>query len=230
MKRFEKQTSLKEIGIEGQKKLHNANVLIVGIGGLGSPISLYLAAAGVGKIGIVDADIVSESNLQRQILYNDSHIGKKKVCVAKEQLEYVYPNIKIEIYNTLFTKENAFEIAKGYDIIIDGCDNNETRYLMDSVSKELKIPYVYGAISEFKGQVSVFNYKDGISYSDIFPQSDNINSNTDIGVIGALPGIVGSIQAMEAIKIITSTGEVLQNKLLTIDALTMDFTIFEVNL
>lgn len=228
MKRFERQTSLKEIGIEGQKKLYNAKVLIVGIGGLGSPISLYLVAAGVGKIGIVDADIVSESNLQRQILYNDSHIGKKKVCVAKEQLKDVYPNINIEIYDTLFTKENAFEIAKGYDIIIDGCDNNETRYLMDSVSKELKIPYIYGAISEFKGQVSVFNYKGCISYSDIFPQSDNINSNTDIGVIGALPGIVGSIQAMEAIKIITSTGEVLQNKLLTIDALTMDFTIFEV--
>ena len=230
MKRFERQTSLKEIGIEGQKKLYNAKVLIVGIGGLGSPISLYLAAAGVGKIGIVDADIVSESNLQRQILYNDSHIGKNKVCVAKEQLEAVYPNINIEIYDSLFTKENAFEITKGYDIIIDGCDNNETRYLMDSVSNELKIPYIYGAISEFKGQVSVFNYKGGISYSDIFPQSDNINSNTDIGVIGALPGIVGSIQAMEAIKIITSTGEVLQNKLLTIDALTMDFTIFKVNL
>ena len=230
MKRFERQTSLKEIGIEGQKKLHNANVLIVGVGGLGSPISLYLAAAGVGKIGIVDADIVSESNLQRQILYNDSHIGKKKVCVAKEQLEAVYPNIKIEIYDPLFTKENALEIAKGYDIIIDGCDNNETRYLMDSVSKALKVPYIYGAISEFKGQVSVFNYKDGISYSDIYPKSENINSNTDIGVIGALPGIVGSIQAMEAIKIITSTGEVLQNKLLTIDALTMDFTIFKVNL
>ena len=228
MKRFERQTSLKEIGIEGQKKLYNAKVLIVGIGGLGSPISLYLAAAGVGKIGIIDADIVSESNLQRQILYNDSHIGKKKVCVAKEQLEAVYPNINIEIYDSLFTKENAFEIAKGYDIIIDGCDNNETRYLMDSVSKALKVPYIYGAISEFKGQVSVFNYKGCISYSDIFPQSDNINSNTDIGVIGALPGIVGSIQAMEAIKIITSTGEVLQNKLLTIDALTMDFTIFEV--
>lgn len=228
MKRFERQTSLKEIGIEGQKKLYNAKVLIVGIGGLGSPISLYLAAAGVGKIGIIDADIVSESNLQRQILYNDSHIGKKKVCVAKEQLEAVYPNINIEIYDSLFTKENAFEIAKGYDIIIDGCDNNETRYLMDSVSKALKVPYIYGAISEFKGQVSVFNYKGCISYSDIFPQSDNINSNTDIGVIGALPGIVGSIQAMEAIKIITSTGDVLQNKLLTIDALTMDFTIFEV--
>ena len=113
MKRFERQTSLQEIGIEGQKKLYNAKVLIVGIGGLGSPISLYLAAAGVGKIGIVDADIVSESNLQRQILYNDSHIGKKKVCVAKEQLEAVYPNINIEIYDTLFTKENAFEIAKG---------------------------------------------------------------------------------------------------------------------
>lgn len=230
MKRFERQTSLQEIGIEGQKKLYNAKVLIVGIGGLGSPISLYLAAAGVGKIGIVDADIVSESNLQRQILYNDSHIGQKKVCVAKEQLEYVYPNINIEIYDTLFTKENALKIAKGYDIIIDGCDNNETRYLMDSVSKALKVPYIYGAISEFKGQVSVFNYKGCISYSDIFPQSDNINSNTDIGVIGALPGIVGSIQAMEAIKIITSTGEVLQNKLLTIDALTMDFTIFKVNL
>ncbi len=228
MKRFERQTSLQEIGIEGQKKLHNANVLIVGIGGLGSPISLYLAAAGVGKIGIVDADIVSESNLQRQILYNDSHIGKKKVCVAKEQLEAVYPKINIEIYDTLFTKENALEIAKSYDIIIDGCDNNETRYLMDSVSNELKIPYIYGAISEFKGHVSVFNYKGGISYSDIYPKSENIDSNTAIGVIGALPGIVGSIQAMEAIKIITSTGEVLQNKLLTIDALTMDFTIFEV--
>ena len=155
MKRFERQTSLKEIGIEGQKKLHNAKVLIVGVGGLGSPISLYLAAAGVGKIGIVDADIVSESNLQRQILYNDSHIGKNKVCVAKEQLEALYTKINIEIYDTLFTKENALEIAKGYDIIIDGCDNNETRYLMDSVSNELKIPYIY-IIPQFSRFINTF--------------------------------------------------------------------------
>lgn len=230
MNRYSRQIMLPEIGNDGQKKISEASVLIIGVGGLGSPISIYLAAAGVGKIGLVDNDTVSESNLQRQILYNNSHIGKKKVYVAKEQLKAISPDIDIEIYDTLFSTENGYDIAKEYDIIIDGCDNNETRYLIDSVSKELNIPYIYGAISEFKGQVSVFNYKDGISYSDIFPQSDNINSNTDIGVIGALPGIVGSIQAMEAIKIITSTGEVLQNKLLTIDALTMDFTIFEVNL
>lgn len=230
MSRYSRQIMLPEIGNDGQKKISEASVLIIGIGGLGSPISIYLAAAGVGKIGLVDNDTVSESNLQRQILYNNSHIRKKKVYVAKEQLKAISPDIDIEIYDTLFSTENGYDIAKEYDIIIDGCDNNETRYLIDSVSKELNIPYVYGAISEFKGQVSVFNYKDGISYSDIFPQSDNINSNTDIGVVGALPGIVGSIQAMEAIKIITSTGEVLQNKLLTIDALTMDFTIFEVNL
>ena len=213
MSRYSRQIMLPEIGNDGQKKISEASVLIIGVGGLGSPISIYLAAAGVGKIGLVDNDTVSESNLQRQILYNNSHIGKKKVSVAKEQLKAISPDIDIEIYDTL-----------------DGCDNSETRYLIDCVSKELNIPYVYGAISEFKGQVSVFNYNGGVSYSDIYPKSENINSNMDIGVIGALPGIVGTIQAMEALKIITAAGNVLQNKLLTIDALTMEFTTFEVNL
>ena len=134
----------------------------------------------------------------------------------------------LQIYDTLFSTENGYDIAKEYDIIIDGCDNNETRYLIDSVSKELNIPYIYGAISEFKGQVSVFNYNGGVSYSDIYPKSENINRNMNIGVIGALPGIVGAIQAMETLKIITVAGDVLQNKLLTIDALTMEFTTFEV--
>lgn len=230
MKRYERQIMLPEIGNEGQKKLSKASVLIVGAGGLGSPISIYLAAAGVGKIGLVDNDAVSGSNLQRQILYNYSHIGKKKVSVAKERLKEINQNIEVKIYDTLFSSNNANEIAKEYDIIIDGCDNNKTRYLMDRVSKELNIPYVYGAISEFKGQVSVFNYNGSVSYSDIFPKTENINSNTNIGVIGALPGIVGTIQAMEALKIITGAGNVLQNKLLTIDALTMEFTTFEVNL
>ena len=230
MSRYSRQIMLPEIGNIGQNKISEASVLIIGVGGLGSPISIYLAAAGVGKIGLVDNDIVSESNLQRQILYNNSHIGKKKVSVAKEQLKAISPDIDIEIYDTLFTTENGYDIAKEYDIIIDGCDNSETRYLIDCVSKELNIPYVYGAISEFKGQVSVFNYNGGVSYSDIYPKSENINSNMDIGVIGALPGIVGTIQAMEALKIITAAGNVLQNKLLTIDALTMEFTTFEVNL
>ena len=227
MSRYSRQIMLPEIGNDGQKKISEASVLIIGVGGLGSPISIYLAAAGVGKIGLVDNDTVSESNLQ---LYNNSHIGKKKVSVAKEQLKAISPDIDIEIYDTLFTTENGYDIAKEYDIIIDGCDNSETRYLIDCVSKELNIPYVYGAISEFKGQVSVFNYNGGVSYSDIYPKSENINSNMDIGVIGALPGIVGTIQAMEALKIITAAGNVLQNKLLTIDALTMEFTTFEVNL
>lgn len=228
MSRYSRQIMLPEIGNDGQKKISEASVLIIGVGGLGSPISIYLAAAGVGKIGLVDNDTVSESNLQRQILYNNSHIGKKKVSVAKEQLKAISPDIDIEIYDTLFTTENGYDIAKEYDIIIDGCDNSETRYLIDCVSKELNIPYIYGAIQEFKGQVSVFNYNGGVSYSDIYPKSENINSNMDIGVIGALPGIVGTIQAMEALKIITAAGDVLQNKLLTIDALTMEFTTFEV--
>lgn len=230
MNRYSRQIMLPEIGDNGQKKISEASVLIIGVGGLGSPISIYLSAAGVGKIGLVDNDIVSESNLQRQILYNNSHIGNKKVSVAKEQLKAISPDIDIEIYDTLFTAENSYNIAKEYDIIIDGCDNNETRYLMDSISKELNIPYIYGAISEFKGQVSVFNYNNSVSYSDVFPKTENINRNKNIGVIGALPGIVGTIQAMEALKIITRAGNVLKNKLLTIDALTMEFTTFEVNI
>lgn len=224
---YERQIMLNEIGIEGQKRLAETSVLIVGAGGLGSPISLYLAAAGVGKIGLVDNDTISESNLQRQILYGYKDIGKLKIDIACNRIRDISPEVEVVGYDMFFTTDNAIDIAKGYNIIIDACDNNKTRYAMDKASKELGIPYIYGAISEFNGQVSVFNYKGAKSYAELFPARENINRNSSLGVIGALPGIVGSIEAMEAIKIATLSGEVLTNKLLTIDALTMEFTIFE---
>lgn len=227
---YTKQIALKEIGSKGQEKLKNASVLIVGVGGLGSPVAEYLVRAGIGKIGLVDDDIISVSNLNRQTLYSYYDIGKKKVDIAKKRINEINPHCKIETYDLKFDISNSFDIARGYNIIIDGCDNNNTRYVIDFVSKSLNIPYVYGAISEFNGQVSVFNYSGAKSYSDVFPKDNSINKNSNSGVLGVLSGIVGSIEAMEAIKIICNIGSPLINKLLIIEFLSMNFTIFDINI
>ncbi len=229
--RYSRQTMLPQVGEEGQRKLASAKVLLVGVGGLGSPIALYLAGAGVGRIGLVDPDVVSENNLQRQILYKENEIGQPKVECAKKRLLELNSNIEVDCYPCRFNKENGQEIALQYDLIIDGCDNFSTRYLMDEISAELNIPYVYGSIGEFQGQVSVFNLKNSCRYRDLYPEDDSVLMDNPAvkGVLGPVPGVIGTLQAIETIKIITGIGEPLQNRLLTIDLLTMEILIFEVN-
>ena len=224
--RYIRHFNLEEIGEKGQQKIKNSSVLIVGVGGLGSPISLYLAAAGVGRIGIIDNDIVSLSNLQRQILYSENDLGKAKVEIAKQKLLALNSDIIVDCYNTRLTNENAADIIPKYDIIVDGCDNYDTRYCIDDICSKLCKPYVYGSIGEFKGQISVFNYKDGKRYKDLFPNCQTTKQALP-GVMGVTPGIVGTIEAAEVIKIITGCGNVLTNKLLLIDILSMNHIIIE---
>ena len=228
--RYARQTMLPQFGEESQQKLSLAKVLLVGVGGLGSPIAFYLAGAGVGQIGLIDADVVSENNLQRQILYKESEIGQLKVECAKKRLLELNSNIEINCYPFRFDKKNGEKIASQYDIIIDGCDNFSTRYLIDEISFKLKKPYVHGSIGEFKGQVSIFNYKNSCRYQDLYPQEHNdlINETATKGVLGPVPGVVGSLQAIETIKIITGIGKPLVNRLLTVDLLTMEILILKI--
>lgn len=230
MERYSRQHILKEIGIAGQQKLLNSSVLIVGVGGLGSPIALYLVAAGVGRIGLVDDDCVSLSNLQRQVLYCEDEVGKSKVECAKRRLHALNSATIIDTYNTRLDASNAESIVKGYDIVIDGCDNYETRYLINDTCVALNKPYIYGAIGEFSGQVSVFNYMGGKTYRDLYPDAELLCSlpRSTIGVVGSIPGLIGTIQATEAIKIITNSGTILSNKLYIIDMLTMNNQIINI--
>lgn len=223
LERYNRHIVLPEISVEGQEKLGSAKILVVGAGGLGSPVLSYLGAAGIGHIGIVDDDVVSLSNLQRQILYKSSEIGEWKVEKAEERLLANNPHLKIKTFRTRFTEENAILIAKSYDIIVDCTDNYESRYIIDSATKTLNIPMVYGSISQFSGQVSVFNYKGGRSYKDLFEEKPNIDKNDAslLGVLGVLPGIIGAIQANEVMKIILNMQGILKNKLFLMDAKTM---------
>lgn len=215
---------LPEIGEEGQNKLKKAKVLIVGVGGLGSPIALYLAGAGVGTIGLVDDDTVSLTNLQRQVLYVEKELDKPKALCAAERLSALNSEIEFHSYPTRLTVDNAREIISNYDIIIDGCDNFATRYLIDDSCAELKKPYVYGAICGFEGQVSVFHYGENSKrYRDLYPDEEEMKRMPPPpkGVIGVTPAVVGSIEAMEALKIICDFGDVLAGKLWTIDLRTL---------
>lgn len=214
---------LADIGEKGQLLLKKAKVLIVGVGGLGSPIATYLTGAGVGTIGLIDDDCVSLSNLQRQVLYDESEVGLKKVLQAKKRLISQNSEIKINTYPFKLTKENAESIISQYDIIADGCDNFETRYLINDTCVKLNKIYVYGAIRAFDGQVSVFNYKGGKNYRDLCPNEKELLTMTPPtkGVIGVTPGIVGTLEANEIIKIICDFGEILKNKLLLIDLKTI---------
>ncbi|MDD4045447.1 MAG: HesA/MoeB/ThiF family protein, partial [Bacteroidales bacterium] len=187
MERYLRQTMLSEIGEEGQRLIGKASVLLVGVGGLGSVISQYLVAAGIGEIGLVDADTVSLHNLQRQILYREPQIGLPKALTAKQSLQKLNSEVNIEAYNVKFTKTNALSLAENYDIIIDGTDNYTTRYLLNDVCVGLDKPLVYGAISEFYGQVSVFNYQGGATYRCLYPQAEE-EQTTPVGVFGMLPG------------------------------------------
>jgi len=231
--RYSKQIILPEIREAGQEKLLTAKVLVIGAGGLGCPVLQYLAAAGVGLLGIADGDVVEISNLQRQILYNDSEIGQNKTHTTSKKIKALNPNIRVQTHPVNIDNTNALEILKDYDIIVDGSDNFATRYLVNDACVILNKPMVSGAIYKFEGQVSVFNYNNGPTYRCIFPEPPNTDESpncADIGVIATLPGIIGTIQANEVIKVITGIGEVLSGKLLVIDTLTMNTHLFHFKL
>lgn len=225
--RYSRHIILPEFGLEGQKKLKLSKVLVVGAGGLGSPMLLYLAAAGVGTIGIVDFDVVDESNLQRQVLFNVKDVGQPKVNAAKTRLEGLNPHVRVLPHHCKLTAQNAMDILRDYDVIADGSDNFPTRYLVNDACVLLDKPLVYGSIFQFDGQVSVFNFKGhdgavGPNYRDLFPTPPPpglVPSCAEGGVLGVLPGIIGSMQANEVIKIITGIGETLSGRLLLFDAL-----------
>jgi adenylyltransferase/sulfurtransferase len=233
--RYQRQIQLKEIGQLGQDKISNAKVLIIGAGGLGCPALQYLAAAGVGTIGIIDFDIVEMSNLQRQILYTVDDIGKSKAITAAKKLNLLNPEIKIDVYNFQITNKNALEILENYDIIIDGSDNFATRYLINDACMLLDKPLIYGAVLRFEGQIGVFNHEDAAThiktnYRDLFPKPPDLDSAiscNDVGVLGVIPGIIGTMQASEALKIITGIGNTLTNKIISYNALENTFYDFE---
>ncbi len=203
--RYSRHLILPEVGLEGQKRLKAASVLCIGTGGLGSPLLLYLAAAGIGRIGIVDFDIVDSSNLQRQVIHGTSWVGKPKIQSAKTRILEINPYCQVDLYETRLTSENALDIVKPYDVVVDGTDNFPTRYLVNDACVILGKPNVYGSILRFEGQASVFNYEDGPNYRDLFPEPPPpgmVPSCAEGGVLGILPGIIGLIQATEAVKII----------------------------
>jgi sulfur-carrier protein adenylyltransferase/sulfurtransferase len=224
--RYSRHLLIPEVGLEGQRKLKNSSVLIIGTGGLGSPVSLYLAAAGIGRIGLVDYDVVDSSNLQRQVIHGTSTVGKLKVESAKAKLLDLNPDIQIDIFNEPYTSENALRIAKDYDIILDGTDNFPTRYLTNDVAVFLGKPNVYASIYRFDGQVSVFYAKEGPCYRCLFPEPPPpglVPSCAEGGVLGVLPGTIGTLQATEALKVLLDIGEPLIGKLLLYNALDMTF-------
>ena len=230
LNRFVRHFSLSEIGREGQEKLKNARVLVIGAGGLGSPLLIYLAAAGVGNIGIVDDDIVSISNLQRQVLYTTAEVGLKKVELASQKLSALYPDIQIQTFDLRLGEDNTEILFQDYDIIADCTDNYKTRALIGQVSAKLKLPLVFASVLNYEGQVSVFNFKDGPAFSDLYPTVpiDGIYKEADIGLIGVLPGIAGTLQANEIIKIITGFGEVISGKLLVFNIQDNRFNLFRI--
>lgn len=234
--RYNRHIIIPEFGFEAQQKLKAANVLVIGCGGLGSPVLLYLAAAGVGNIGIIDFDVVDDSNLHRQVLFGVDDIGKPKVEAAKRRLQSLNPHINIELYNTQLTSQNALDIIKNYDVVADGTDNFPTRYLVNDACLLLDKPNVYASIFQFEGQVSVFNYVNakgdrGPNYRDLYPippPPGLVPNCAEGGVLGVLPGIIGSLQASEVIKVITGVGETLSGRFFTFDALTFETRTFNI--
>ncbi|MGH2413727.1 MAG: molybdopterin-synthase adenylyltransferase MoeB, partial [Microcystaceae cyanobacterium] len=224
--RYSRHIILPEVGLDGQKRLKGASVLCIGTGGLGSPLLLYLAAAGIGRIGIVDFDVVDHSNLQRQVIHGTSWVGKPKIESAKNRILEINPYCQVDLYNTRLSSENALDIFEPYDIIIDGTDNFPTRYLTNDACVLLNKPNVYGSIFRFEGQATVFNYQGGPNYRDLFPEPPPpgmVPSCAEGGVLGVLCGIIGTIQATEAIKIILGVETTLSGRLLLYNALDMKF-------
>ena len=228
--RYKRHLLLPEVGEEGQMKLLDAKVLLLGAGGLGSPSGLYLAAAGIGTLGIVDMDVVDSSNLQRQILHNTDRIGMRKVDSAKEAIEKLNPDVKVITHDVRLDADNIEEIISGYDLVVDGADNFPVRYMLNDASVKLGIPVVHGSIFRFEGHVTVFDPKNGPTYRDLLPEPpppDMAPSCAEAGVLGVLPGIVGSIQALEVIKLLLGLGEGLVGRILSIDTTDMSFRTFK---
>ena len=230
--RYSRHLILPEVGLKGQLKLKNSKVLVVGTGALGSPVLLYLSAAGIGTIGIIDFDTLDESNLQRQIIHSTNEIGNPKVNSAKSRINSINPNIDVIAYNDKLTSKNALEIIKNFDVVVDGTDNFQTRYLINDACVFLNKPFVYGAIFRFEGQSTVFNAdKNSPCYRCIFPEPPKaglVPSCSEAGVLGVLPGIIGTIQASETIKTVLEIGETLKGRLLTLNALKMDFKDYKI--
>jgi molybdopterin/thiamine biosynthesis adenylyltransferase/rhodanese-related sulfurtransferase len=228
--RYMRHLLLPEVGVEGQSKLLEAKVLLLGAGGLGSPAALYLAAAGVGTIGMVDMDEVDASNLQRQILHNTDRIGDRKVDSAKKTLTLLNPDVNVVTYDTRLSADNVMDLVKDYDVIIDGADNFPSRYLLNDATVKLGIPVVHGSIFRFEGMVTVFDPKNGPNYRDMVPEpppAELAPSCAEAGVLGVLPGIIGSLQALEAIKLILGLGDPLVGRILSFDALEMSFRTYK---
>jgi len=224
--RYARQINLPEMGEIGQKKLEKCSIVVIGAGGLGSPALLYLAAAGIGKITIVDGDIVDATNLHRQILYNEADIGKKKAETAGEKLSNLNSQIIINTISEYLDEKNAKEIIEGHDILIDGSDNIPTRYILDDICKELGIPWVHASIHRFEGQIACFNISGSGGYRELFPDTsaaENVPNCAEAGVLGVLPGIIGTIQATQALKICLEIGDDLAGKVLIVDTKTMKF-------
>ena len=226
--RYLRQMALPQIGERGQARLAVSRVLIIGVGGLGTASSIYLAAAGVGHLGLVDFDVVSRSNLQRQVLYDEYMVGKPKVICAKERLSRLNGDIDIKAINEPVTEDNAMSIISDYDIVVDGCDNMATRLLTRDICHSLGKPYVYGAISEFGGQVAVLCTKGGKTLRDIFGWSSTDAVNASNAVIGITPGIVGTVQANQTLQLLCGFGEPLIDRLWVADFLTMQTSVFDI--
>jgi adenylyltransferase/sulfurtransferase len=237
LSRYNRHIIIPEFGLAAQQKLKAAKVLVVGSGGLGSPVLLYLAAAGIGTIGIVDFDVVDDSNLQRQVLFGVNEIGKPKVEAAKARLQALNPHIEFILYNTQLTSQNALDIVKDYDVVADGTDNFPTRYLVNDACVLLGKPNIYASIFQFEGQVSVFNYTNakgelGPNYRDLYPTPPPpglVPSCAEGGVLGVLPGIIGSLQALEVIKVVTGVGEPLAGRFYIFDALNFESRTFNIS-
>lgn len=220
--RYSRHLLINGFGEERQEKLKSARVLVIGAGGLGCPVMQYLVAAGIGNIGIVDGDVVSPSNLQRQILYTEEEIGQPKAEIAVAKMSKLNGSVNIHIYNRYLTDDFAAQLFPEYDVVVGCTDNFNSRYIIDVNSKRFNIPFVHGSIREFEGQLCVFNYKGSCSYSDLFGEQP-ADPTTPIGVIGAIPGIIGSLMAMEVLKIVTGMGAVSANRLLLYNALDNSF-------
>jgi len=232
IRRYSKQIMIPEIGIKGQEKLRQAKVLVVGAGGLGCPVLQYLTAAGVGKIGIAEFDMVDESNLQRQVLYGSNDVGKLKSIIAKNRLEHLNSLVEFEIFNLRFDASNSLNILKNFDIIVDATDNFDARYIINDSCVILNKPMVHGSIYKYEGMISVFNFKGGPTYRCYNPGKNRKFKNplpAQVGLFGVLPGITGTYMANEVIKIITGTGEILSGRVLLFNILKNTFTTFSIN-